>query len=303
MRAATQSAGVEDNNRVDTGDGGVAAGSLQLQPDARTHALVSALLTVVGRLWRWMGCWMGWLWLVATRASPSSSPTSTEDASYCPPLYTSTPRTPSTDGNIRNPHQDGAIEAEEDAHATAVAHAVLFSPDLWPQLLWQCLDRSSKRALRGVSVAMRDQVDGCITAVASPVPQFSDAELSRAVVHIPVPEGCVRERCWRLMADRAIILIASPGTGSTGDELRRALVRWPNTTDLALVDVKDEEATSALQPLVTITPLGGITLLQVSLHWRACRMRVRCQTLACCLPLHSTCHVPWLCVPAVRPQL
>ncbi|KAG1664771.1 hypothetical protein FOA52_013623 [Chlamydomonas sp. UWO 241] len=53
-------------------------------------------------------------------------------------------------------------EEEAAAHATAVAHSVLFSPDQWPQQLLPWMDRASKRALRTTSVAMRRQVDTCI---------------------------------------------------------------------------------------------------------------------------------------------
>ncbi|KAG1676481.1 hypothetical protein FOA52_002301 [Chlamydomonas sp. UWO 241] len=63
--------------------------------------------------------------------------------------------------------QDNSLTAEAAA-ATEKAHAVLFSPDLWLQQLWRWLDRDSKAALRGASVAMRRQVDGSIEVVASP---------------------------------------------------------------------------------------------------------------------------------------
>ncbi|KAG1676156.1 hypothetical protein FOA52_004997 [Chlamydomonas sp. UWO 241] len=71
-------------------------------------------------------------------------------------------------------------EAEE--HATAVAHSVLFSDYLWRLQLWRWMDRGSKNALRGVSVAMCAQVEGAISAAASPDSGFfSSADLSHAL--------------------------------------------------------------------------------------------------------------------------
>jgi hypothetical protein len=75
------------------------------------------------------------------------------------------------------------LVAEQPA-ATASAHAVLFSHDLWP-LMWQELDRSSKQALRCVCRPMRSQVDGSITRVASRSSGVSAAKLTRALVRWP----------------------------------------------------------------------------------------------------------------------
>jgi hypothetical protein len=72
----------------------------------------------------------------------------------------------------------------EAGDATELAHAVLFSPDLFPKV-FLCLDGGSKHALRASSVAMRDQVDGCIEVVASPEEGFTGADLSRALLRWP----------------------------------------------------------------------------------------------------------------------
>jgi hypothetical protein len=58
-------------------------------------------------------------------------------------------------------------------------YAVLFPPDLWPEL-WQGLDRSTV-ALRQLNKAMRRQVDGSITRVASRSSGVSAAKLTRAL--------------------------------------------------------------------------------------------------------------------------
>jgi hypothetical protein len=76
-----------------------------------------------------------------------------------------------------------AAEAEAEA-ATASAHAVLFSLDLWV-VLWASLDRGSKVALRGVSGAMRRQVDASIEVVASPASGFSADALTAALLRWP----------------------------------------------------------------------------------------------------------------------
>ncbi|KAG1675592.1 hypothetical protein FOA52_014180 [Chlamydomonas sp. UWO 241] len=62
--------------------------------------------------------------------------------------------------------------------------AVLFSPDLWP-VLWPSLHASTKRALRGVCSAMRQQVDAAIVVVASSRAGFSPAELTGAITRWP----------------------------------------------------------------------------------------------------------------------
>jgi hypothetical protein len=126
-----------------------------------------------------------------------------------------------------NLHQDAAMIDTDDAHATAVAHGVLFSPDLWLAQLWQRLDRGSKRALRGVSRAMRDQVDG------------------------------------------AVAVVESPAAGFTAKQLRRALVRLPGLTELALLGVSDDDRD--LQPLrkTSLAGLMSLTIRTVSLHMGA----------------------------------
>ncbi|KAG1673096.1 hypothetical protein FOA52_013166 [Chlamydomonas sp. UWO 241] len=70
------------------------------------------------------------------------------------------------------------------AEGDAAAHEVLFSLDLWLEL-WPWLDRDSKAALRGVSVAMRGQVDGSIEVVASPACGFSPDSLTTALLLWP----------------------------------------------------------------------------------------------------------------------
>jgi hypothetical protein len=77
-----------------------------------------------------------------------------------------------------------AAEAEAEAAATASAHAVLFSLDLWV-VLWPSLDHDSKVALRGVSSAMRRQVDAFIEVVASPASGFSPDALTAALLRWP----------------------------------------------------------------------------------------------------------------------
>ncbi|KAG1652432.1 hypothetical protein FOA52_013178 [Chlamydomonas sp. UWO 241] len=71
-----------------------------------------------------------------------------------------------------------------EAAATASAEEVLFSLDLWLEL-WRWLDRDNKAALRGVSFAMRGQVDGSNKVVASPACGFSPDVLSTALLLWP----------------------------------------------------------------------------------------------------------------------
>ncbi|KAG1680181.1 hypothetical protein FOA52_000294 [Chlamydomonas sp. UWO 241] len=76
-----------------------------------------------------------------------------------------------------------AAQAESDAIASAAsasAHAVLLSQDLWVEL-WRWMDPSSKVALRSVSKAMRRQVDGAVAVVSSPASGFSAAKLAAAL--------------------------------------------------------------------------------------------------------------------------
>ncbi|KAG1676466.1 hypothetical protein FOA52_002286 [Chlamydomonas sp. UWO 241] len=61
---------------------------------------------------------------------------------------------------------------------------VLFSLGLWLEL-WRWLDRDSKAALRGVSIAMRGQVNGSIEVVSSPACGFSPDALSTAMLLWP----------------------------------------------------------------------------------------------------------------------
>ncbi|KAG1653916.1 hypothetical protein FOA52_004554 [Chlamydomonas sp. UWO 241] len=74
--------------------------------------------------------------------------------------------------------------AEAAAHATASAHAVLFSLYIWLEL-WPWLDRDSKAALRGVSIAMRRLVDGSIQVVAGPASGFSPDALTSVLLRWP----------------------------------------------------------------------------------------------------------------------
>jgi hypothetical protein len=71
-------------------------------------------------------------------------------------------------------------EADDAERATALAHAVLFSVDLWLEL-WPWMDRGSKQALRSVNLAMRAQVEGSIGAAASPDSGFSSDALRHAL--------------------------------------------------------------------------------------------------------------------------
>ncbi|KAG1662169.1 hypothetical protein FOA52_006388 [Chlamydomonas sp. UWO 241] len=73
---------------------------------------------------------------------------------------------------------------QERERATAAYHAVLFSPDLSPEL-FPSLDRASKVALRCVNKAMRSQVDASIKVVASPVSGTSPDALIAALVRWP----------------------------------------------------------------------------------------------------------------------
>ncbi|KAG1663329.1 hypothetical protein FOA52_004090 [Chlamydomonas sp. UWO 241] len=73
---------------------------------------------------------------------------------------------------------------EEAAAATASYHAVLLSPDLW-LVVFPCLDRGSKVALRGVCAALRRQVDGAIQLLASPAAGFSPDDLAAALMRWP----------------------------------------------------------------------------------------------------------------------
>jgi hypothetical protein len=79
---------------------------------------------------------------------------------------------------------DAAAAVDDDAE-TEIAHSVIFSPDLWPQHLWRWMDRSSKAAMRCVSVALRDQVDACIEVVASPEAGFTAEQLESALLRWP----------------------------------------------------------------------------------------------------------------------
>jgi hypothetical protein len=86
----------------------------------------------------------------------------------------------------RSAHLAAAAAAQAaSAAATESAHAVLFSEDLWAAELWRWLDVGSKVALRGVSRAMRRQVDGSVQVVASPACGFSATQLSHALAMWP----------------------------------------------------------------------------------------------------------------------
>jgi hypothetical protein len=92
-----------------------------------------------------------------------------------------------------------AAEAEAEAAsraATASAHAVLFSLDLWA-VLWPSLDHDSKVAMRGVSSAMRRQVDASIEVVASPASDFFPDALTAAVACRAPPDPAGREQRLR----------------------------------------------------------------------------------------------------------
>jgi hypothetical protein len=92
---------------------------------------------------------------------------------------------PTTRTIIMLSHTDARLAADEAASDAAIAncHAVLFSLDLWVELLWPCLDIGSKRALRIVSRAMRDQVDGAVTRVASAASGAADLASTLARWH------------------------------------------------------------------------------------------------------------------------
>ncbi|KAG1681003.1 hypothetical protein FOA52_009962 [Chlamydomonas sp. UWO 241] len=76
-------------------------------------------------------------------------------------------------------------DLEAVAHATAVAHAVLLSPDLCSQQLWRWLDRDSKIALRVVCKAMRSLVDGAVEVVTSASSSASGNELRLTLLRWP----------------------------------------------------------------------------------------------------------------------
>ncbi|KAG1680185.1 hypothetical protein FOA52_000298 [Chlamydomonas sp. UWO 241] len=76
-----------------------------------------------------------------------------------------------------------SAQAESDAIASAAsasAHAVLLSQDLWVELQ-RWMDPSSKVALRSVSKAMRRQVDGAVAVGSSPASGFAAAKLAAAL--------------------------------------------------------------------------------------------------------------------------
>ncbi|KAG1663330.1 hypothetical protein FOA52_004091 [Chlamydomonas sp. UWO 241] len=77
-----------------------------------------------------------------------------------------------------------ASAADEAAAATAFYHAVLLSPDPW-LVVFPCLDRGSKVALRGVCAALRRQVDGAMQVLASPAAGFYPDDLAAALVRWP----------------------------------------------------------------------------------------------------------------------
>jgi hypothetical protein len=191
---------------------------------------------------------------------------------------------------IINPHQDEAKEEEEESeadadvnveaeeeeavsHATEVFHSVLFSPDLWPQQLWQHLDCGSKRALRATSVAMREQVDACIVMVVSP----------RAAALEPSTPGFTGDELGCGPRSSALSLVASRG----------ALVRWPGMRDLVLLGVR-YDAARRLQPLTTTTLVGlkSLTLRQVGLHAHVCVMHA-CREHVCRMPGRCPCLACW----------
>ncbi|KAG1671991.1 hypothetical protein FOA52_013364 [Chlamydomonas sp. UWO 241] len=77
-------------------------------------------------------------------------------------------------------------EEVDEVAASSLAYAVLSSPDLLSQQLWQWLDRGSKVALRGVNSVMRQLVDGYVEVVASPRTGLSDTvELTTALRRWP----------------------------------------------------------------------------------------------------------------------
>jgi hypothetical protein len=69
---------------------------------------------------------------------------------------------------MQAPQAHAEEAAAAAALATALAHAVIFSEDLWRQHLWRWLDPGAKAALRFVSKRMRDQVDATVEVVQSP---------------------------------------------------------------------------------------------------------------------------------------
>ncbi|KAG1663328.1 hypothetical protein FOA52_004089 [Chlamydomonas sp. UWO 241] len=76
------------------------------------------------------------------------------------------------------------VAADEAAAATALYHAVLLSLDLW-LVVFPCLDRGSKVALRGVCAALRRQVDGAIQVLTSHAAGFTPHELAAVLVRWP----------------------------------------------------------------------------------------------------------------------
>jgi hypothetical protein len=71
----------------------------------------------------------------------------------------------------------------------------------------------------------------------------------------------------RRQVDGSIVVVASPGTGFSADELTAALRRWPRTRDLTLLGVRNA---STLQPLSTASvSLTSLTVREVGLIDRA----------------------------------
>jgi hypothetical protein len=81
-----------------------------------------------------------------------------------------------------------ASPAAVKADAFVSAHEVLCSEDLFATRLFPCLDGASKRALRGVSHAMRRLIDALVTVVASSSAGASSDQLRSALFRWP----CVR---------------------------------------------------------------------------------------------------------------
>lgn len=75
------------------------------------------------------------------------------------------------------------LMSADEAHATAVAHAVLLSPDLFEQI-FQWLDPGTKHALRATCVTLRALVDGNV-AVVVPRSRFTGEELRCALLRWP----------------------------------------------------------------------------------------------------------------------
>ncbi|KAG1676772.1 hypothetical protein FOA52_005061 [Chlamydomonas sp. UWO 241] len=63
----------------------------------------------------------------------------------------------------------------------------------------------------------------------------------------------------RSLVDAALVVVASPGSGASANDLASALLRWPHVVDLTLLNVSSADD---LVPLA-VAKLAGLTSLTV----------------------------------------